>query len=138
MSLRATLMGVVRQDVNKSAGSSGDMGRSRLAAHAASCIQFLKNMTCNEEYLLLLISLSNSFLRQNRVFPEKSLNRSSIFLEFSNCVLKLANASLPWPIWPWLNLKESNFHQNLFTSTIINHSNTYLLWLNRSHTHNRS
>ena len=39
--MRAILIGVVRQDVNRSAGSSGFMGSSSLAPQAASCIQFL-------------------------------------------------------------------------------------------------
>lgn len=37
---RAILMGVVRQDVNRSAGRSGIMGRSSVASHAASWMQF--------------------------------------------------------------------------------------------------
>jgi hypothetical protein len=39
--LSATLMGVVRQEVKRSAGRSGDMGSSWLAEHAASWMQFL-------------------------------------------------------------------------------------------------
>lgn len=37
---RAILIGVVKQEVNRSAGRSGFMGRSSLASHAASWIQF--------------------------------------------------------------------------------------------------
>lgn len=37
---RAILMGVVRQEVNRSAGRSGIMGRSSLASQAASWMQF--------------------------------------------------------------------------------------------------
>ena len=39
--LSAILMGVVRQDVKRSAGNSGFIGNSSLAPHAASCIQCL-------------------------------------------------------------------------------------------------
>lgn len=38
--LSAILIGVVRQEVNRSAGSSGFMGSNSLAPHAANCIQF--------------------------------------------------------------------------------------------------
>lgn len=37
---RAILMGVVRQEVKRSAGRSGIMGSSSLASHAASWMQF--------------------------------------------------------------------------------------------------
>lgn len=37
---RAILMGVVRQEVNRSAGRSGIMGSSSCASHAASWMQF--------------------------------------------------------------------------------------------------
>lgn len=36
---RAILIGVVRHEVNRSAGSSEFMGKSSLGPHAASCIQ---------------------------------------------------------------------------------------------------
>lgn len=39
--LRAVLMGVVRHEVKRSAGSSGFMGSSSVAEHDASCMQFL-------------------------------------------------------------------------------------------------
>ena len=39
--LRATLIGVVKQDVNRSAGRSGNMGRSSAEPHAANWMQFL-------------------------------------------------------------------------------------------------
>jgi hypothetical protein len=39
--LKATFIGVVRQDVNKSAGRSGFIGRNSLAPHAANCMQLL-------------------------------------------------------------------------------------------------
>ena len=39
--LRAILIGVVRQEVNKSAGSSGFMGSNSLAPQAANWMQFL-------------------------------------------------------------------------------------------------
>lgn len=38
--LNAILMGVVRQAVNRSAGSSGFIGRSSVVLHAASWMQF--------------------------------------------------------------------------------------------------
>lgn len=38
-------MGVVRQEVKRSAGSSGFMGSNSAAPHAASCIQFLTEET---------------------------------------------------------------------------------------------
>ena len=39
--LRAIFIGVVRQEVKRSAGSSGFIGNNSLAPQAASCIQFL-------------------------------------------------------------------------------------------------
>ena len=39
--LRAILMGVVRQDVKRSAGSSGFIGNNSLAPQEANCMQFL-------------------------------------------------------------------------------------------------
>lgn len=42
--LRAILIGVVRQAVNKSAGSSGFIGRSWFAEQAASWMQFFKDI----------------------------------------------------------------------------------------------
>lgn len=41
--LIATLIGVVKHEVNKSAGRSGFMGSTWFAPQAASCIQFLKD-----------------------------------------------------------------------------------------------
>ena len=38
---KATLIGVLRQDVNKSAGSSGFIGKSWFASHDANWMQFL-------------------------------------------------------------------------------------------------
>lgn len=37
----ATFIGVVRQEVNRSAGNSGDIGNSSVAAHDARWMQFL-------------------------------------------------------------------------------------------------
>ena len=43
--LRAILIGVVRQEVKRSAGSSGFMGSNSDAPQAANCIQFLTDET---------------------------------------------------------------------------------------------
>lgn len=63
--LRATLMGVVRQAVNRSAGSSGFIGSSSSFPQAASWIQSFTEMGCGNdasERLLELLTLFNDAL----------------------------------------------------------------------------